>query len=82
MGSAQYTLGRFGPDTDLRRWGLKLAESVTFGGLASLALEVQGPSRLVCRAPTTGLAGPVDVRVTTPGGISPMTNGDRYLYTP
>ena len=23
--SAQYILGRFGPDTDLRRWGLKLA---------------------------------------------------------
>lgn len=26
VGSAQYILGRFGPDTDLRRWGLKLAE--------------------------------------------------------
>ena len=23
---AQYILGKFGPDTDLRRWGLKLAE--------------------------------------------------------
>ena len=23
--SAQYILGRFGPDTDLRRWGLRLA---------------------------------------------------------
>lgn len=26
VGSAQYILGHFGPDTDLRRWGLKLAE--------------------------------------------------------
>lgn len=26
VGSAQYILGPFGPDTDLRRWGLKLAE--------------------------------------------------------
>ena len=26
VGSAQYSLGRFGPDTDLRRWGVKLAE--------------------------------------------------------
>jgi len=26
VGSAQYILGRYGPDTDLRRWGLKLAE--------------------------------------------------------
>ena len=26
VGSAHYILGRFGPDTDLRRWGLKLAE--------------------------------------------------------
>jgi transposase len=25
VGSAQYILGPFGPDTDLRRWGLKLA---------------------------------------------------------
>jgi len=26
VGSAQYILGPFGPDCDLRRWGLKLAE--------------------------------------------------------
>jgi len=26
VGSAQYILGPFGPDTDLRRWGLELAE--------------------------------------------------------
>lgn len=26
VGAAQYILGPFGPDTDLRRWGLKLAE--------------------------------------------------------
>lgn len=26
VGSAQYILGRFGPDSDLREWGLKLAE--------------------------------------------------------
>ena len=26
IGSAHYILGRFGPDSDLRRWGLKLAE--------------------------------------------------------
>ena len=26
VGSAQDILGPFGPDTDLRRWGLKLAE--------------------------------------------------------
>jgi len=25
VGSAQYILGPFGPDSDLRRWGLKLA---------------------------------------------------------
>jgi transposase len=25
VGSAQYILGPFGPDCDLRRWGLKLA---------------------------------------------------------
>jgi transposase len=26
VGSAQYILGRFGPDTDLRRYGLRLCE--------------------------------------------------------
>jgi hypothetical protein len=26
VGSAQYILGPFGPDTDLRRWGLELAK--------------------------------------------------------
>jgi transposase len=26
VGAAHYILGPFGPDTDLRRWGLKLAE--------------------------------------------------------
>jgi hypothetical protein len=26
VGSAHYILGSFGPDCDLRRWGLKLAE--------------------------------------------------------
>ena len=26
VGSAQYILGPFGPDCDLRRWGLRLAE--------------------------------------------------------
>lgn len=30
--SAQYILGRYGPDSDLRRWGLKLAGEGSGGG--------------------------------------------------
>lgn len=32
VGSAQYVLGPFGPDTDLRRWGLAIAAA---GGKAA-----------------------------------------------
>ena len=42
VGSAQYILGPFGPDTDLRRWGLKLAER---GGKAAKKRAVVAVAR-------------------------------------
>jgi transposase len=40
VGSAQYILGPFGPDTDLRRWGLKLAERGGKGAKRRAAVAV------------------------------------------
>ena len=42
VGSAQYILGPFGPDTELRRWGLKLAER---GGKAAKKRAVVAVAR-------------------------------------
>jgi transposase len=42
VGAAQYILGPFGPDTDLRRWGLKLAEQ---GGKAAKKRAVVAVAR-------------------------------------
>jgi len=42
VGSAQYILGPFGPDCDLRRWGLRLAER---GGTNAKKRAVVGVAR-------------------------------------
>lgn len=42
VGAAQYILGRFGPDSDLRRWGLRLAEQ---GGKAAKKRAVVAVAR-------------------------------------
>jgi transposase len=42
VGAAQYILGPFGPDSDLRRWGLKLAEQ---GGKAAKKRAVVAVAR-------------------------------------
>ena len=42
VGSAQYILGPFGPDCDLRHWGLKLAER---GGKNAKKRAVVGVAR-------------------------------------
>jgi transposase len=47
VGSAQYVLGPFGPDTDLRRWGLALAAR---GGKRGKRLAVVAVARKLKRA--------------------------------
>ncbi len=46
VGSAQYILGPFGPDCDLRRWGLRLAERG--GGNAKKRAVVAVARKLSC----------------------------------
>ncbi|MFM6848022.1 MAG: IPT/TIG domain-containing protein [Terrabacter sp.] len=59
--------------------GLGRASAVTFGG--SKATSVVRVSATTLRATTPPHAsGPVDVRVTTPGGVSAVGNGARYAY--
>jgi hypothetical protein len=55
------------------------ASAVTFGGSAGTSLRVLSSGRLQVTAPTHAAAA-VDVRVTTPGGTSPVVSGDRYTY--
>ena len=54
------------------------ATSVMFGASAA-ALTVSSPTKIVASAPP-GSAGTVDVRVTAPGGASPVVITDRFTY--
>ena len=53
VGAAHYILGPFGPDSDLRRWGLKLAEQ---GGEARQEAGGGGGGPQAQRAPPASLA--------------------------
>jgi hypothetical protein len=56
------------------------ATAVTFGGAAA-TFTVQSSTQIVAVAPAHA-SGVVDVRVTTPGGISANTTADDYTYVP
>jgi len=51
---AHYILGRFGPDTDLRRWGLKLAGQGTNGKKRAIVAVARKLAVLLHRLLTTG----------------------------
>ena len=54
--------------------------SVSFGnGYPATSVYVMNPTTITCKSPAHA-AGTVDVRVTTPGGTSPVSSGDRYTY--
>jgi uncharacterized repeat protein (TIGR01451 family) len=55
------------------------ATAVTFGAGHPATAVSCGPTSCTATAPA-GLAGTVDVQVTTPGGTSPVTAADRYTY--
>ena len=59
--------------------GLTGASVVSFGSNAATGLSVVSDSELTATSPT-GLAGTVDVTVTTPGGISAKSSADRFTY--
>jgi hypothetical protein len=55
--------------------------TVTVGGHAATAVVVVSATRITARAPAH-IAGFVDVRVSTTGGVSPVVATDRYRYLP
>ena len=59
--------------------GLVEAGSVMFGTQAATSFTVNSSTSITAVAPA-GAAGPVDVRVTTPAGTSPVTAADRFTY--
>lgn len=57
------------------------ATSVRFGSVAATSVKVASATSATAVAPA-GHAGPVDVRVITPGGTSTAITADRFTYTP
>ena len=55
------------------------ASGVSFGGVAATGVSVVNGSTVTAVSPA-GSAGTVDVRVTTPGGQSPVSAGDKFTY--
>ncbi|MEW1953745.1 IPT/TIG domain-containing protein [Terrabacter sp. NPDC080008] len=60
---------------------LALATTVTFGGVPASALLRLSDTTLRVTAPAHAV-GTVDVRVSTPGGVSPVTAAGRFAYQP
>ncbi len=56
------------------------ATAVYFGTAAASAFTVVSPTSMTATAPA-GVAGTVDITVTTPGGTSAESSADRYTYT-
>ncbi|WP_345718827.1 beta strand repeat-containing protein [Kineosporia mesophila] len=59
--------------------GLTGATAVKFGAGTASSFVVTSSTQITAVAPS-GSVGPVDVTVTTPGGISALTPADRYTY--
>jgi hypothetical protein len=57
------------------------ATAVKFGLLAATAFTVNSATQITATSPA-GLAGAVDVTVTTPGGTSAAIAADKYTYAP
>ncbi len=55
------------------------ATGVTFGATPASSFGVNSPSQITAIAPASA-AGPVDVHVTGPGGLSEVTAADRYTF--
>ncbi len=56
------------------------ATSVTFGGQAATPFTVVNDTTITVRAPAGTSGRAVDVRVSTPGGTSPIVSGDKFTY--
>ncbi len=58
------------------------SSTVDFGSIEASAADVESPTQITATSPPPEGAGPVDVTVTTPGGISPSGLADRFTYDP
>jgi DNA-binding beta-propeller fold protein YncE len=58
------------------------ATSVYFGSTQAGSFTVNSDSSITATSPATGIAGTVDITVTTPGGTSATSSTDRFTYTP
>jgi hypothetical protein len=61
--------------------GFTGATSVKFGSAAATNFSVNSDTDITATAPA-GTAGPVDVTVVGPGGISATSSADQFTYTP
>jgi sugar lactone lactonase YvrE len=61
--------------------GFTGATKVTFGVNAVTAISVDSDTQITVQSPPATNPGRINVRVRTPGGLSPITAADRYTYT-
>jgi hypothetical protein len=54
--------------------------SVYFGSTPATSFTVNSDTSITAKVPARSSGTVVDVTVTTPGGISPITSGDKYTY--
>jgi hypothetical protein len=59
--------------------GFTGASAVMFGAVAATSFTVNSDSQITATAPAQA-AGPVDVTVTSPGGVSATSSADAYTY--
>jgi YHS domain-containing protein len=81
VASLNQTSGPIGGGTSVTISGANFfgATAVDFGGQAASSFTVNGDESITAVSPP-GTAGPVDVTVTTPGGISTINSGDQFTY--
>jgi hypothetical protein len=61
---------------------LQGASVVAFGAVDATSFTVNGSGTTITALTLAEVAGPVDVRVTTPGGTSPTSSADVFTFIP
>jgi hypothetical protein len=70
-----------GTSVDITGTNLAKASAVKFGSISATSFKVNSSSSITAVSPAEP-AGLVNIRVTTPGGTSPLSKGDRYKVLP
>ncbi len=61
---------------------LQAASVVTFGSVDATSFTVNSAGTTITAITPEETAGPVDVKVTDPGGTSPTSSADVFTFTP